>query len=96
MARAAALAMADDANTMARAMLTPTVSSAMVCHGVAVDCIGLECHGTAVAWHGYGRVELPCLVTKSQMAFLQHREICVLCTAVMYSYSIPGIVLSGK
>ena len=48
--RAVALAMADHANTMARAMATPKVWNAMARHGIAGNCNGMRWHCRGLAW----------------------------------------------
>ena len=65
MARAVALAVADHANTMARAMATLTVCSAMVCHGIAMDCNGMPWHFRDMAWIRPCVTAMPCLKTSN-------------------------------
>ena len=60
-----ARAMGDHANTMARAMATLTVCSAMVCHGIAMDCNGMPWHFRDMAWIRPCVTAMPCLKTSN-------------------------------
>ena len=87
MARALALATADHANTIVRAMAAPTVCSGMACRGIAVDCNGILWYCRGFAWIRPCGTAMPCHKKSNGFPAAQGNMRAVHCSNVLVLYT---------